>query len=77
MVDLLFCIWNLLKVGLCLRYKGEKVTFLNSHLIQNADNVIFEMWNQEQKRNATPPKKKNQKQKHVYLLQIILIIPLL
>ena len=29
-VDLLFYIWNLLKVGLFLRYKGEKVTFLNS-----------------------------------------------
>ena len=46
-MDLLFCIWNLLKVDLFLRYKGEKATFLNSHLIQNADNVIFEMWNQE------------------------------
>ena len=50
MVDLLFYIWNLLKVGLFLRYKGEKVTFLNSHLIQNADDTIFEMWNRSKKK---------------------------
>ena len=37
------------------------MTFLNSHLIQNADNVIFEMWNQEQKRNAVPSKLKKKK----------------
>ena len=30
MVDFLFYIWNLLKVSLFFRYKGEKVTFLNS-----------------------------------------------
>ena len=47
-VDLLFCIWNLLKVGLFLRYKGEKSDLSQLfHLIQNADNVIFEMWNWE------------------------------